>query len=127
MTLTAQIATTGGPEVIRWVEIDLPPPGPGEVRMRNTAIGLNYIDTYHRRGIYPVPLPSGLGVEAAGVVEAVGEGVTDFAVGQRVCTFGPKLGAYAEARTMPAAMLFATPDDISDPTYRLFLQPYKTG
>lgn len=114
MTRTAIIHRTGDPEVIGWTDIVLPPPGPGEVRMRTTAAGLNYIDTYHRRGIYPVPMPSGLGVEAAGVVEAVGDGVADFAVGQRVCTFGPKLGAYCDARNLPAAMLFATPDDIGD-------------
>ncbi len=82
--------------------------------MRSTAVGLNFIDTYHRRGIYPVALPSGLGMEAAGVVEAVGEGVTGVVVGQRVCTFGPLIGAYCTARNIPAAMLFATPDEISD-------------
>lgn len=114
MTLTAIVNSVGGPEAIAWSDAALPPPGPGEVQMRITAIGLNYIDTYHRRGIYPIPLPSGLGVECAGVVTALGEGVTGFAVDQRVCTFGPKLGAYASARNIPAAMLFATPDDISD-------------
>lgn len=114
MTRAAIIRATGGPDVIAWHDGDLPPPGPGEVRMRNTAVGLNYIDTYHRGGIYPVPLPSGLGMEAAGIVEALGDGVTDFAVGQRVCTFGPKIGAYCDARNIPAAMLFATPDDIGD-------------
>lgn len=114
MTRTAIIHRTGGPDAIEWDDSDLPPPGAGEVRMRCTAVGLNYIDTYHRRGIYPVPLPSGLGVECAGVVDALGEGVTGFSVGQRICTFGPKLGAYASARNIPAAMLFATPDDISD-------------
>ena len=114
MTLTARISAHGGPEVIEWIDAELPPPGAGEVRMRSTAVGLNFIDTYHRRGIYPIALPSGLGMEAAGVVEAVGDGVTGFAVGQRVCTFGPLIGAYATARNIPAAMLFATPDDISD-------------
>jgi NADPH2:quinone reductase len=114
MVLTARIARQGGPEVIEWVDVDLPPPGPGEVRMRNHAIGLNFIDTYHRSGLYPVKLPSGLGVEAAGVIEAVGEGVTGFVAGQRVCTFGLMLGAYSEARNIPAAALFATPDGISD-------------
>jgi NADPH2:quinone reductase len=114
MTLTARIAAHGGPEVITWIEADLPPPGAGEVRMRSTAVGLNFIDTYHRRGIYPVALPSGLGIEAAGVVEAVGEGVSSFTVGQRVCTFGPHLGAYCAARNIAAATLFATPDDIGD-------------
>ncbi len=114
MTLTARFSQTGGPEVIEWVDIDLPPPGPGEVRMRNSVVGLNFIDTYHRRGIYPVALPSGLGLEAAGVVEAVGEGVTHLKEGDRVCCFGPAMGAYSEARNVAAASLFQTPDDISD-------------
>lgn len=114
MALTARISTQGGPDVIDWIDTDLPPPGPGEVRVRHTAIGLNFIDTYHRGGVYPIPLPSGLGVEAAGVVAAIGAGVTDFAPGDRVCTFGPKLGAYATERIMPASALFHTPDDISD-------------
>jgi NADPH2:quinone reductase len=82
--------------------------------MRNHAIGLNFIDTYHRRGIYPVALPTGLGLEAAGVVEAVGEGVTQFKTGDRVCCFGPAMGAYSEARNIAAASLFSTPGDISD-------------
>lgn len=116
MERMARIEAVGGPEVIQWVDVELPPPGPGEVRMRNTAVGLNFIDTYHRSGLYPVPLPSGLGGEAAGLVEAVGEGVTDFAVGDRVATFGPGLGAYATARNVPAKLLFALPDDISDET-----------
>jgi NADPH:quinone reductase len=114
MTLTARISQHGGPDVIQWVEGDIAAPGPGEVRMRSTAIGLNYIDTYHRRGIYPVALPSGLGIEAAGVIEAVGDGVTDWRVGQRVCTFGPALGAYASERNVSADSLFLIPDDISD-------------
>lgn len=84
--------------------------------MRNTAVGLNFIDTYHRSGLYPVPLPSGLGGEAAGLVEAVGEGVASFAPGDRVATFGPGLGAYSTARNVPAANLFLLPDDISDET-----------
>ena len=116
MTWTAQIDRTGGPEVIAWADIELPPPGPGEVRMRNTAVGLNYIDTYHRRGIYPLDLPSGLGSEAAGVVEAVGPGVAGFEVGDRVGTFGPQIGAYAEARNIPARMLVHLPDDVDDRT-----------
>jgi NADPH:quinone reductase len=114
MTLTARISQNGGPEVIEWVDVDLPPPAPSEVRMRNMAIGLNFIDTYHRRGIYPVPLPTGLGLEAAGVIEAVGDGVDHLAVGDRVCCFGPAMGGYAEARNVNAASLFATPDDMSD-------------
>ncbi|MFM7028641.1 MAG: quinone oxidoreductase family protein [Chakrabartia sp.] len=114
MALVAQITQQGGPEVIEWIDKDLPAPGPGEVRMRNTAIGLNFIDTYHRGGVYPVPLPSGLGVEAAGIVDAVGDGVTGFAPGDRVATFGPVLGSYATERNIAAAALFKTPDGIAD-------------
>lgn len=116
MIRAAQITSHGGPEVIQWVDIVLARPAPGEVTMRNTAVGLNFIDTYHRRGVYPVALPSGLGLEAAGVVEAIGDGVTDFGVGDRVCCFGPILGAYATARNIPASLLFHIPDDISDET-----------
>lgn len=116
MTLTAQINRNGGADVIEFVDVDLPPPAAGEVRMRNHLVGLNFIDTYHRRGTYPVALPSGLGLEAAGVVEAVGEGVSHLREGDRVCCFGPSLGAYAEARNVAAASLFKTPDDISDET-----------
>lgn len=114
MERAAQITKVGGPEVITWIDVELPAPAPGEVRMRNTAIGLNFIDTYHRTGLYPVPAPFGLGLEAAGVVEAVGEGVADWQVGDRVCSFGPALGAYSTARNVPATSLFLIPDDISD-------------
>jgi len=114
MERSAQIKAVGAPDVIQWIDVDLPPPGPGEVRMRHSAVGINFIDTYHRRGIYPVALPSGLGLEAAGVVEALGEGVNDWRVGDRVCCFGPQLGAYATARNIDAACLFLIPDDISD-------------
>ena len=114
--LAAVIESQGGPEVIAWREGELPPPGPGEVRMRNTAVGLNFLDTYHRGGLYPIGLPSGLGVEAAGLVEAVGEGVSEFAPGDRVCTFGPALGAYATARNVAPASLFPIPEGISDET-----------
>jgi NADPH2:quinone reductase len=116
MAKAIRFQRTGGPEVLEWVEVDLPPPGPGEVRMRNTAVGLNFIDTYHRTGLYPVPLPSGLGGEAAGVVEAVGEGVYGLAAGDRIATFGPALGAYSTERNVPASQLFRLPDDISDET-----------
>ena len=112
----ARITRTGGPEVIEWVDVDLPPPGPGEVRMRHHAVGLNYIDTYHRSGVYPVDLPAGLGSEAAGVVEAVGEGVDGLKVGDRVGTFGPLRGAYATARNVAAKQLFRLPDDVDDRT-----------
>lgn len=114
MERTALFAVTGTPDVIQWANVDLPRPSPGEVRMRNTAVGLNYIDTYHRSGLYPVALPSGLGVEAAGVVEAVGDGVDGWQVGDRVSTFGPALGAYSTARNIAANCLFLIPDDISD-------------
>jgi NADPH:quinone reductase len=112
----ARITRTGGPEVIEWVDVDLPPPGPGEVRMRHHAVGLNYIDTYHRSGVYPVDLPAGLGSEAAGVVEAVGEDVEGLSVGDRVGTFGPSRGAYATARNVAAKQLFRLPDDVDDRT-----------
>jgi NADPH:quinone reductase len=114
MERTVSMKHSGGPEVIEWVDVDLPEPGPGEVRMRHTAVGLNFIDVYHRSGLYPVAFPSGLGLEAAGVVEAVGDGVVDLVLGDRVCTFGPTLGAYATARNVPAHTLFLVPDDISD-------------
>lgn len=116
MARVARIETTGGPEVIGWADVELPPPGSGEVRMRNTAVGLNFIDTYFRSGLYPVPLPSGLGQEAAGVIEALGEGVTGFAPGDRVATFGPPIGAYATERNLPASSLFKLPDTVDDET-----------
>ena len=102
---------TGGPEVIQWREVDLPQPGPGEILIRHEAIGLNYIDTYFRTGLYPAALPSGLGMEAAGVVEAVGEGVTHLSVGQRAVTFAA-LGAYSTARIASAMQYFPLPDVI---------------
>ena len=114
MERAARIEAFGGPEAIVWADVALESPGPGEVRMRSSAVGLNFIDTYHRRGIYPLPLPSGIGVEAAGVVEAVGEGVEGLRVGDRVCTFGPVPGSYATARNIAAAALLRTPDDIAD-------------
>lgn len=109
-----RLTATGGPEVIEWAEVDLPAPAAGEVLVEHTAVGLNMIDTYHRRGIYPVPLPGGLGVEAAGRVVAVGEGVNTLAAGDRVASFGPDLGAYATARIYKAASLFRLPDAIGD-------------
>ena len=108
------ITTHGGPEVIGFADFATPEPAAGEVVVRHTAIGLNFIDTYHRRGIYPIALPSGLGVEAAGVVIAVGEGVTGWKIGDRAATFGPDLGAYATARAYRPEALFKLPDDISD-------------
>ncbi|WP_300975124.1 quinone oxidoreductase [Sphingomonas sp. LHG3406-1] len=102
---------TGGPEVIEWVEVDLPPPGPGEVLMANEAIGLNFIDIYHRRGIYPVELPGKLGLEAAGRVLAAGPGVA-LREGDRVTTFGPDRGAYSTARIVRAETLLPVPEDV---------------
>lgn len=114
MATTIQIQKVGGPDVLTAIDVELGEPGPGEARVRHTAIGLNYIDTYHRTGLYPMELPSGLGIEAAGVVEAVGEGVTEVAPGDRVAYAGGPVGAYSEARLMPAALLVPLPDDIKD-------------
>ena len=114
MTHAIRIHTPGGPEVMSWDKLDVPPPGPGEVRVRHTAVGLNYIDTYHRSGAYKLPLPSGLGQEAAGVVEAVGPGVADLKVGQRVAYGTGPIGAYSESRNMPAEKLVPLPDGVSD-------------
>ncbi|AYH42512.1 quinone oxidoreductase [Azoarcus sp. DN11] len=104
---------TGGPEVLQWEMVDVGAPGAGEVTVRHHAIGLNYIDTYHRSGLYPMPLPSGLGVEGAGVVEAVGEGVTDFVPGDRVAYAGGPLGAYSEVRNLPAHRVVKLPAGLS--------------
>ena len=112
MVKAIRINRVGGPEVMELVEVDLPPPGPGEVRMRHEAIGLNYIDVYHRTGLYPQPMPGALGVEGAGVVEALGEGVTDLQVGDRVAYGGRPLGAYSEARNIPASQLLVLPKQI---------------
>ncbi|HTQ13193.1 MAG TPA: quinone oxidoreductase [Rhizomicrobium sp.] len=105
--------TTGGPDVLKWEDIELPPPGPGQARVRHTAIGVNFIDTYHRSGLYKLPLPSGLGSEAAGVVEAVGESVTAVKPGERVAYAGT-LGAYAQANNVPADRLVKLPQGVSD-------------
>ncbi|MEA3060519.1 MAG: NADPH:quinone reductase [Sphingomonadales bacterium] len=103
---------TGGPDVLEAEHIDVPRPGPGQALVRNEAVGLNFIDTYHRSGLYKLPLPSGLGAEAAGVIEALGEGVDDFHEGQRVGYFTGPLGAYATHRVIDAARLVALPDAI---------------
>ena len=105
---------TGGPEVLRLEELALPEPGPGQARVRHTAIGVNFIDTYHRTGLYKLPLPSGLGVEAAGVVEAVGQGVGHVAVGDRVAYVARPPGAYAEAAAVAADRLVRIPEGVSD-------------
>src|SRR5438045_3677506 len=109
-----RIHQTGGPEVLQWESVAVLEPGPGEARVRHTAVGLNYIDTYHRSGLYKLPLPSGIGVEAAGVVEAVGPGVIDISKGDRVAYGGHSPGSYAEVRVMPADKLVKLPDNVSD-------------
>ena len=106
-----RIAETGGPEVMSLEDVTLEPPGAGMVTVRNHAIGLNYIDTYHRSGLYPLPLPTGIGLEGAGVVEAVGEG-TELQIGDRVAYCSAGFGAYAEALNLPASRLVAIPDGI---------------
>ncbi|MBS0319714.1 MAG: quinone oxidoreductase [Proteobacteria bacterium] len=116
MTRAIRFAATGGPDVLRLETVDVPAPGPGEARVRHTAIGVNYIDTYFRSGAYPLQLPSGLGSEGAGVITALGSGVTDLAVGDRVAYGLSPLGAYAEERVMPADRLVRVPDGISDVT-----------
>ena len=114
MTHAIRIHKTGGPEVLVWEEVPVGKPGPGEARVRHTAIGLNYIDTYFRSGLYPAPLPSGLGGEAAGVVEEVGPGVTEVKPGDRVAYGVAPVGAYSEERLVPADRLIVLPDGISD-------------
>jgi len=104
----------GGPEVMQWESVEAGQPGPGEARVRHTAIGVNYIDTYHRSGLYKLALPSGLGTEGAGIVEAVGPGVTDVRSGDRVAYSGGPLGAYSEVRVMPADRLVKLPDGVSE-------------
>ena len=103
----------GAPDVMRWEKVEVAEPGPGEVRIRHEAVGLNFADTYFRSGLYPAPLPNGLGVEAAGVIEAVGAGVENVTEGDRVTYTGSPLGAYSTERVMPAASLIKLPDGIA--------------
>jgi len=114
MTRAIRIHATGGPDALQLDDLTLPAPGAGEARVRHTAIGVNFIDTYHRSGLYPLPLPSGIGTEAAGVVEAVGQGVTEVAVGQRVGYCGGAPGSYAEARIIAADRLVPLPAGVAD-------------
>lgn len=113
MTHAIRMHSTGGPEVLSWEAYDPGMPGPGEVRLSHEAIGLNFIDVYHRSGLYPLPLPAIPGMEGAGVVEAVGEGVTEFRLGDRVAYAGMPPGAYAEVRNIPAHRLVKLPEGIS--------------
>jgi NADPH:quinone reductase len=114
MTHAIRFAKPGGPEVLEWQQVKVGKPGQGEVRLRHSAVGLNYVDTYQRSGLYPMPLPSGLGSEAVGLIEEVGPGVTGLKTGDRVAYSGGPLGAYSEARVMPADRLVLVPDGITD-------------
>jgi len=107
------IEAPGGPEQMKLLDVDVGAPGPGEIRIRHEAVGLNYIDVYHRNGTYPLPLPARLGMEGAGVVEAVGEGVTHLQPGDRAAYAGGPPGAYATARVMPAKVVLKLPDGIA--------------
>ncbi|GAC1404616.1 MAG: quinone oxidoreductase [Novosphingobium sp.] len=112
MAQAVRFYEAGEPEVLRLEQVAVGEPGPGEVRLRHAAVGCNFADTYFRSGMYSAPRPAGIGVEGAGTIEAVGEGVTDFAVGDRVAYNGSPLGAYSTERVMPAAPLFKLPDGI---------------
>ncbi|MGE8332873.1 MAG: quinone oxidoreductase family protein [Pseudomonas putida] len=115
MAKAVRFYETGGPEVLRYEDVEVGEPGPGQVRLRHVAVGLNYADTYFRNGTYPIPLANGMGVEAAGVVQAVGEGVSHVAVGDRVTYTGfmNTLGAYSTERLIPAAPLIKLPETIA--------------
>ena len=116
MSHAIRIHAAGSADVLRWEQVDVAAPSAGEVRLKQTAVGLNYIDIYHRSGLYPLPMPSGIGLEAAAVVDAVGDGVTDFQAGDRVAYAAPPIGAYAEERLMPADRLVKLPATIDDNT-----------
>jgi len=120
MAKAIRIHEQGGPEVMKFEDVELPPPGAGEIRMRHEVVGLNFIDTYHRSGVYKIPLPSGIGSEAAGIVEAVGDGVTELKSGDRVCYAAgaplQPIGSYSEARNIPAARVVKIPDGIKSET-----------
>jgi NADPH2:quinone reductase len=109
-----RFSKTGGPEVLALEDVQLPPPLKGSVRVRHTVIGVNFIDTYHRSGLYPVTLPSGLGIEAAGVVDELGDGVSTLKPGDRVAYCGGPIGAYAEANNVPADRLVKLAPGIGD-------------
>ncbi len=113
MALTVQIARHGGVEEMKLVDVPVGEPGPGQIRIRHRAIGLNFIDVYQRSGLYQLPMPLNLGMEGAGIVEAVGEGVTHLAVGDRAAYASNPPGSYSEARVMPALAVCRLPDDIS--------------
>jgi NADPH2:quinone reductase len=114
MTHAIRIHQTGGPGVLKWEAVEVGAPGAGEIRIRHTAVGLNYIDTYHRSGAYPIQTPATPGLEGAGVIEAVGAGVLDLKAGDRVAYASPPMGAYAEVRLMPAVRVVKVPGGIGD-------------
>jgi NADPH:quinone reductase len=114
MTKAIRFHQPGGPEVLVYEDVEVGAPGLGQARVRNTVVGLNFIDTYHRSGLYPLPLPSGIGLEAAAVVEAVGDGVDYLQVGDRVAYAGGPPGAYSESRLIPADRLVKVPEGITD-------------
>lgn len=114
MTSAIRVHETGGPEVLKWEQVSVAEPGPGQVRLRHGAVGLNFIDVYFRIGLYPTELPFTPGLEASGVVEAVGDGVTELSAGDRVAYAAPPVGAYSEMRLMPADRLVKVPDGVSD-------------
>ena len=116
MTKAIRIHEHGGPEVLRWEDVEVGAPGPGQVRVKHSAVGLNYIDTYQRSGLYPLELPLTLGMEGAGVVEELGEGVSGLAVGDRVAYATPPPGSYSEARLIAADRVVKLPDAIDDRT-----------
>ena len=116
MPKAIRIHATGGPDVLRWEDVEVGDPAEGQARVRHTAVGVNFIDTYHRSGLYPLPLPSGLGGEAAGVVEAVGPGVTVVKPGDRVAYAGGPPGSYSEVRVMPGHVLVPIPAGVTDQT-----------
>jgi NADPH2:quinone reductase len=110
-----RVHQTGGPEVLKWETVDVGSPGPGQVRLKHTAVGLNFIDVYHRTGLYPLPLPFVPGMEAAGIVDAVGDGVSHLKPGDRVA-YSSVIGAYAEARLIAEDKVVKLPDNIDDRT-----------
>jgi NADPH:quinone reductase len=114
MVKAMRMHKAGGPEVLTWDDVDVPAPKQGEALIRHTAVGLNYIDTYHRSGLYPVPMPAIIGSEGAGVVEAVGPGVTEVAVGDRVAYGNAPIGSYCEKRVLPAHRLLKLPAAVTD-------------
>lgn len=116
MTKAIIFNETGGPEVMKWQDVEVGAPGAGEVRIKHTAVGLNFIDVYFRTGLYPAPLPNIPGMEAAGIIEEIGTGVSHVAVGDRVAYAGRPIGAYSEVRVMPADTLIKIPDGIDDQT-----------